>query len=398
MIQKLIHTIIPNKKFLCVEILTQKKGKEYRAITVNKTKDTLSIESTFTTQNFDDLINAIPKNIPATISFTGQGIISKKVENSASYKSKILFNSNLEDFFWYELVQPKNIYISVIRKNVVNETIADFEKHKIAIVDISIGSIVVSAIKQLIPSKSTLLTENYILKFQNNQLHDIEKNTVYNEDLYYDLDGEKIVLNNIIPFSCLVNYLYPNDSIVYDKDFLKKNAEEHFYKTLFNKVGIVALASFFILLLSSYLLLGYYQKKYMNLQVDLVEENITLEKIKKLENDKKNKEKMLSESGLDNNNYISFYFSEITKAIPSGVNLTEIHVFPPANKIKQKQRIFLINNIIKIQGIATSNDSFTQWIKKLKENTWVDNIEIVDFKKLGKTNNFELKLTIKSNV
>lgn len=393
-----INTFITSKKFLCIEISTKNDIREYHAVLVDKKKDSLFITSTYTTTSFDELLQNIPNNRPTLLSFTGQGIISKKVESSTSYRSKLLFNTNLEDFFWYEFIESNNIFVSVIRKKIIEDTLSDFKKHNISIVDISVGPIIIAAIKPLLPLKTTLNTQNYQLIFSNNKLQSFGVNQINESNLSYDIEGEKISVKEIIPFSNLVNHLYPNESIVSENNFLIQNKKEFYFKKAFKTIGLFALPSFLILLLMSYLLLGYYQNKYMNLQVELSEENITLNKLTLLEKDKENKEKMLQESGLNNDNFLSYYIAEITKEIPQEINLTELYIFPPQSKIKKKQRILFTNNLIKLEGIAHTNEAFTKWIKRLKQLKWINNLEIVEFKKEGKNNTFQIKITVDFNV
>jgi len=398
MINKTLNTILTGNKFLCIEIVLQEGGKKYNAIEVVRKKENLTISTSFFAENLDVLINQIPKNLPTLLSFSGQGIVTKKVENIPNFQSKILFNANPDDFYWYQLEQGSFIYCSVARKTIIEEEINEFEARKISIVDISIGPYVLSTIKPLIENQSSIFTQDFELQFKDDILFDISKKDTSTSQDYYDVGDIKIASNDIIPFSNLLNYLFPNKNIIADKLFLDQKRQEFFYKKSFNAIGVVALVFFFLALLISYLLLNHYQEDYLKLQVELETQNIAYNKLVTLENDMKNKEAILHESGLNDSNFLSFYISEITKEIPTEVNLTELNVFPTQNKIKQDQRINFINDLIELEGLATSNSAFANWIKILKKISWIKNVEIVDFKNEGRTNTFKIKLTLQFDV
>ena len=398
MIQEIVNKVITGNKFLSIEILLKENNTQYHAIEVFRKKNNLSINSSATYGNFEDLLKHVPKNLPTFLSFTGQGIISKKVENTENYRSKLLFNANSEDFYWYELSQPKYIYASVARKSVIDNECNHFKENQIFIMGVSIGPLIISVLKPLL-NDNVIYTNNYKLDYVNNELNAFEKNAAEEgTPEFYEIDGEKIILSDSVSFANVLNYLFPNESIDFDIDAIEKNKEEFKYRKAFNLLGAVALPGFLIALLISYFLLTNYQEQYIDLQVDLEEKNISYNKLILLKKDKDNKEAILNESGLNDSNFLSYYLSEITTDIPSELNLAELAVFAPTAKIKSGQRIFFNNDQIAIKGASTSNSAFTNWIKKLKKLSWIENLEIVDFQKNGNTNSFEIRLKLKFNV
>ncbi|RKN76839.1 hypothetical protein D7Z94_23950 [Ulvibacterium marinum] len=398
MVEKVLHRIITGNRFLCIEILLQEGKPQYHAIEVSRKGSALAIDSSVTYADFDELLKNIPKNRPTLLSFTGQGIISKKVENTGNYRSKLLFNASDGDFYWYELRQPTYIYVSVVRKSVIDDKMETFRKLGIFIVDISIGPLVVSVMKPLLPIVNSLRTRYFVLDFQNDRISDFAKHGNTDDQTFYEIDGEKIRSKDIVSFATLLNHLFPHSDIEFEKGFLKANTEEFRFRKAFNGLGVVALPGFLLALLASYLLLGHYQQAYINLQVELEEKNIAYKKLVLLENDRANKEAMLNESGLNDSNFLSFYLSEITKDIPPEIHLNELDIFAPMSKIKPGQRINFINDRVEIKGGTSSNDAFADWIKAIKKYHWIENLEIVDFRKDGASSSFEIRLKLKFNV
>ncbi|MEE9363941.1 MAG: hypothetical protein V3U92_15175 [Cellulophaga sp.] len=398
MVQKIFDNIITGSKFLCVEILFNETGAQYHIIEVLKEKNNLSISSYFFTTDFDYLLSIIPKDKPTLLSFNGHGVITKKVENSTNYQSKILFNADPEEFYWYEVKQQEHVYASVVRKRSVNDVMSEFDKHNIAIVDVSIGPFVVVAAKPLLSEYAILTTQGFELHFNKNELSGFKIKQHDNVNENYTIGDEKIKVGDIVSFSTVLNYLYPNEEIEIDKQFLEIRRQEFVYKKAFNAIGSVSLILFLTSLLVSYFLLSHYQGEYLKGQVAFEEQNIAYSKLLLLEKDKANKEAILNESGLNDSNFLSYYISEITKEVPAEINLSELYIFPVKNKIKPGQRIEFNNDLLEIAGSASTNLSFTNWIKVLRGSPWVTNIEIVDFTRDGATNAFKIKLTLKFDV
>lgn len=273
-----------------------------------------------------------------------------------------------------------------------------FESQGLSIVDFAIGPLVACSIKPLLPQDSAIDAGGFTLNFLNDGLLGVRKNSGSQTQKSYLIGEEELPKDYVLPFAAVVNYIYPNKEVIRGEDFLEKKQEEFRYKKAFNVLGLVSMLCFFVFLLTSYLLLEYYQKKYMELQVEIGEQNVAYNKLIALENDKKNKEAILNESGLIDSNFLSFYAFEITRKIPKDIILTDLHIFPPTNRIKPKERVVFQNALIQIKGNALSNNSFTEWIKELKQLEWIENLEIVDFTKNGNINFFELELMVRSNV
>jgi hypothetical protein len=398
MVIKFINKILNQRNFLSIELRLKEDGKEYQVIEVEKLENTLSINSSKTFNDIDSLIQSIPKNLPVLLSITGNGIITKKVDNSTNYRNKLLFNATAEDFYWYELHQEEHIYASVIRKSILDGEMLELQKNQIYIVDISIGPLIVTSIKPLLPKINYIHTQNFRVDFIGENIAGINNFINIDDEVVYEIDSERIDFINIVPFANLVNYIYPNSKISAENDFLKINREEFKYKKSFNTLGILALPTFLLLLLASYLLLGYYQGEYIALQVKIEEESIVYDKLKLLETDRDNKEAMLKESGLNNSTFLSFYISKITSQMPAEISLNELSIFSPVEKIKANQRIIFDNDKISIEGETTSNDDFADWIKIIKTYHWVENLEIIDFRKEGRASVFLIKIKLKKNV
>ena len=396
MVLSTIHNSLLGQSFQSIQIHFEKGIKQYCLIELKKYKNALNIIKRFSTSEFEELQTIISKNKPVLLSFTGQGIISKKVNKELDYRTKMLFNSDPQEFYWNEFQQYNDIFISVARKEVINKEISLFTDLKYAVISFNLGPFITVVSKPLLDS-SEIRTKDFVLNFKNSDLTDFQKQTENNIS-EYEMGDETISQNEIIPFASVLHFLFPDKRIVLENDDLTNNQTEFLYKKAFNYLGAFILGLFLLSLLVSYVLLSHYQDENSEVLVSLGQQNMTYSKLISLEKDKENKEAILRESGLSDSNFLSFYVSEITKYIPQEVNLTVLTIFPATKKIKESQRIQFKHNQIDIEGVVLSYSVFSNWIKELKNQSWVDTIEIIDYHKNNRLNNFKIRILVKFNV
>lgn len=398
MLETIKNSALIGNTFQAVQINFESDAVRYHVIVVQKKKEAIIILDSFTSSSFEALSSKLQKNNPILLAFTGQGIISKKVSNTPNYQSQLLFNANLEDFYWYELQYDTTIFASIARNTLITEEISMFTAKQFFVIDISVGPFVIAAIKSLLPETTTIAIEEHRLFFEDNQLVNLEKADSTSETISYTIGEDPIPHTHLLGFATIINHLYPNPEIVYDISATQETKETFGYKRLFNFFGIFMLGFFLLSLLASFLLLGYYQNNNQELQLELAKQNVAYNQLIALEKDKENKEAILKASGLDDSNFLTFYLTEVTRQVPNEMNLTLFKVFPTQKKIKNGQRIIFENNSIALEGVVKTNGAFTQWIQELKKLSWVRNLEIIDFRKDKNQHRFTIKITIQFDV
>ncbi|UZO80683.1 hypothetical protein NBT05_17290 [Aquimarina sp. ERC-38] len=368
----------------------------YQYFKVRKKKKELLIEAQFESADYEQLLSKIVKNSPVVLLLSGNGIITKTVENKKNYQADLIFKSDPDDFYWYEIVQKEQRFVSIARKDFVNKHLTSLAQNQITIVDVAIGPLVLSAIKTFIDNTS-ISVDDYQLSYEQGKLTAVTR-LGSSEMQEYQIGNDTFNSTTILPFAGIIQYLYPNDDIVAPDLDLKIQKEELLYRRLFQYLGVGVLGFFLISLLSSYVLLIHYQQEHQELMVALGAQNVAYEKLVVLENDKENKTAILKESGLENSNYLSYYLSTISEHIPSGLVISELEIFPLHSKIKPLEKINFDHNTITIEGSVNSYNSFSLWIKRIKEKEWVEDIEIAAFQQNNKTNFFKVLITVRFNV
>ena len=235
----------------------------YEVLIIDRISEQLSIADSFFATEYKELKERVSVSTPVVCNFSGKGIINKKAASKSNYLKEILFNADADDFYIYEVNQGNQEFVSLARKDVLDTIFNQFKEDKYLVLDYSIGPFVSVLFEKLIDQNS-FLSGDYLLHFEEGLLIEYHKKTGFEET--YVLGKDKISSKQIVLFSTLLNHLYPLEVIRYDFEFLKLNKQELLLKKTFNN-GVVLLGIFFLgSLLISYLLLNYYNNRYIIIQ------------------------------------------------------------------------------------------------------------------------------------
>ena len=395
-LNKIKYKIIGNT-FYGVEVCFQGEDIKYYITLVKKNKDLMSVDKTFEVANFKTLKEKLVTGVPVVLCFSGSGIINKIGEViDKNYKSKILYNSNPNDFYWNEFLEDDKLYISISRKAAIDIELNKWESNNIYVIKAYLGPFVAVNFYK-ITNYDAINMSVYNLKFKNDNI-DSFASLDNNLNSVYKIGNQNINSNHVLGFSVVLDFLFPNQSITNTISYTDSSREEFLYKKIFSKVGIFFVLFLFCSLLISFFLLQFYNNKINITSSLLSKKQITYNQVKKLKNDKENKDLILKKSGIYNNNFLTFYVWKLVDVIPKSIQLTKINIFPSTKKVKKKQPITFNTDFIEIAGYVKINKSLTNWIKKIKKYDWVKSLEIIDFKNENSKKKFTLKIIIKSNV
>tara|TARA_R110002033_G_scaffold66981_3_gene117994 strand:- start:36967 stop:38148 length:1182 start_codon:yes stop_codon:yes gene_type:complete len=364
----------------------------YHILEINKIKDQLTVSKSFSTKSFKEVVKAINPNSALIVNFSGKGVISKQVLPKENYLNEVLFNASPSGFYSYTLFQKEHNFVSVARKEVIDEQFQLLKTNKLTPIDFSLG-VFVSYLAQPLLLEEKIRLEQVELHFSENTLVDF-KNKDYSVK-EYTLGTEIITSSDIPLLASLLNFLYPSSEIDYDKDFLIANIEERKFKKLFDLAAVGSIVVFFIALLGSYLLLNYFNREYVKSEEQLYHFNDNYFQIKKMEEELQNKEFIIRNSGIQNNKFLSFYIQEIAKSIPDHIILNSLQINPLERKIKVNEKVVLTPNLIMVEGSVNSSSHINEWVRELGAYKWIQKIEILDLKtNKDNTGSFILKIVL----
>ena len=155
------------------------------------------------------------------------------------------------------------------------------------------------------------------------------------------------------------------------------------------------LTTFLLLLLGNFLLFNNYRKEYASLESLVNQNQGQLATISSLQAELAVKRKFVAQMGLLDPSRASFYSDQIALSVPSAIQLTDLSVYPVEQKLeKGKKSVEFLSNQIRIMGVAKRSNVVNNWIKELKQNAWVKDIQVVNYTQKNARVNGEFELMI----
>ncbi|WDF66500.1 PilN domain-containing protein [Flavobacterium sp. KACC 22763] len=374
----------------------KKEGYEiYNLLTVKKKANKISIVSKQTFETFDALIKTTDKKLPILLVIEGKGVLNKEInfdnETDLNWQKNIDFNT----IFYTDIKGANSNFISFCRKNIVEESITQFQKNGFQVIDIYIGSFLGALLNNVL-KRDVLYSTDIKLEFENEIISGFSKQNETVANVNYQI-GEETVSNVFLPLYGSVIHFFVKPKEVSKTINSNLNNEELIYKKAFNFLGVAMLAGFLLSLMISYFLIQYYGTKNSELNLQTVYSNQSYQLILDLEAQKEKKLNLLKESGVLSSKFFSFYSYEIMQTVPSAISLTELNIAPLKEEYKENKKALFDSGTIIIKGETYQESSFNSWLENLKKMDWLQRFEIVSLKKDKKNKSvFEIKIILKN--
>lgn len=342
--------------------------------------------------NFKELIKVVPKNLPLILGFSGKGILNKKAKKSENYRTGLFMNANEDDFFFYETEKNSQIFISIIRNEVVDEELDLFRSQNLFVVDIYVGPFVFDSTEWLNQKNEQIIIEEIEYHFHDNDLISYAK-TKEKGPSNFQLEKLQIEHSQILPLFGAYKYLTHRNADLTEKKYFRIEQEQ---KTAFNRLGAFTLIFFLFILSGNYVYLNSLNNEIGSKNQSLSEHEESLNRLNQLEEEKKRKLSLLNRSGILNQNFLSFYLDEIAYTLPETLSLEELNIYPIQESAKNGKQIEIEDQTIFIKGNAKSSRPLNLWVQSLKKEKWIQKIEITNYQKNRKKSyTFELLVQLK---
>lgn len=368
-------------------------GIKAKSVEVIKSEQQLSLE--------EFLSSHIDASIPLSVSFTGKGLILKKVpfnstDNIKSILNKTLPNISEDEFYLSHSDEFNSSCISgVCRKSTVDEVLQFMTAKKADVLSFSLGPL---AIKNILPLLSQsyeteISTPGYKLKFTDGYLNEIQAGTF--ETKSFSIGQEQIPAGTLIAFSCAFTELISSQTLSLSNipnNTLKENYKQ---KRLFNVGLAAALGIVFTLVFINYFVFSHYTTKVQKLQSSINLNQSALTQIDTLKKEIEEKEKMVLKSGLLQNSKTSYYADQIASTVPANIKLTALIVFPKEKN--EDETLYNFNTEkIDIQGKCKFSIDVNDWINVMRSFTWVKDIKLIHYNPSSseKGSDFNIQITI----
>ncbi|HAF28406.1 MAG TPA: hypothetical protein DCG75_05095 [Bacteroidales bacterium] len=364
---------------------------------LSKQKNKLSIEKKITDiKQIEDLQDKSLKGLPVCLSIDGKGILFKRVEKDEKQKliNQILPNAKETDFFLQKMDSTDNsIFIAAVRKEILDSLIESFTKIDVFITNLYLGPFALKNIVEII-STDEFYTNHYKVKRVDNSIFSIDKNSE-SKLVSYKLGDDEIYAEDMQVYSSALGFFIDfSDENVFEK--VNTSKTEFLFKQLFTIFGWFVLAFFFVLLMTNYMFFSQFNKKLNSINFSY---NQNLEMIKKLDtlkNEFNLKEQYFVSSGFLDASEQSYFADRIANSLPEEIQLTSLNINPLDGKFKNDKPLNFLMGKIRISGSVTQSIILNNWVKKLKNLSWIKQVTIVDYTQESIENPavFELEIDI----
>ena len=355
--------------------------------------------------SFEEIKSYVSPDKPVYLILNLRNILHKTIESTIHVSDEMLIqevfpNASDKDFY----IQKENIatgkIISVIRQDLLNSIVSDFTKENITILGVTIGSFDVKYVKPLLPNDNIIHAHTHSFSFNSEQkIIQFARNT---EGVFEDIK----IGDDRLDSRLLSAYAGAFKSILqiplsFNPPLIKGIQEEYFQKKIYKSGSLAALIFVFFVLLCSTFLNSICKDKSNKLSFQLVSQNADFSALDSLKKQVKQQKTFVSQTNISQSSRTSFYADRLAASIPTGLELTQLNVFPISGNrkdYKENQLVKFQNETIVAKGVCDNSITYNEWIKKLQTMDWVRSAMHIDYKDINThLGEFEIKITTVSS-
>jgi len=389
------YQLIRGQAVFGVELLfTTKEDFTLIALELIATKESVEITRRFLDLTIEKLLEENTKKLPVYFSVGGKGVIHKKVKTDEYTQeqellNQVLPNASLNDFYIQKsYISETECWVSIIRQDVLNLLIDRVETLNIFGVEIYLGPFSIENSIQLIDQPVILTTSHELL---------IENDSIVPVGEEYNIDGETVSSHELIAFGTALNHFVSSNKlipIVINK--IKQIKQEYLNKSKYTVVGFSMLILFFLITIINMLVSNSYRSANDDLQYQANSKKKYILELETLRSEFKTKEQFVQNSGVAQASKISYYADQIAMNIPKSIQLNQLFINPLRKRVNKAEDIFFNYNKIRVSGTVSRSIELNNWVKDLKTNEWVEEINIISFLQdnLKNAGEFEIEVNI----
>lgn len=376
---------------------------DFNIVVLERKKNAVSIAKKAVSGSLDDLNDQL-KKIPIVLLISGKGIVIKEAEGETDDWDRMLQihlpNARSGDFAGQTYKKPKGCWLVIARLELIRNLLEEFEKRKLKIIGLHISELAVDfALPVLKAEAKAIQTGNAELEWS---AEGVERYTKTNEASGSSLQvGNEMLEGRWFPaFSAAFQKIARIECRQYNLEVLEACEMEFAYTRAYQKAGLAGLIVIFALLLINTLLFFGLSDKNSRLEAELVVHRQQLAELDKLKAEWNEKNAVLKGNMALSASKTSYFADEVGRSMPTGIQLTELIVFPPKpddDRGRYKEEFFAFDQeLLLVKGRTLQALALNQWIKDLDKLPWVAAVAMSPYSEgADGTGTFELKITLK---
>ena len=331
--------------------------------------------------------NIDPAN-PVLLSVTGKGIIHKNIayseqDNFETAASRILPNAKMEDFYIQIFKQHNGTaWSSLIRKSVLDAVLENCKHEGIKIIDCVLGPQVCQSFIPLLgqpESEKTYQFSNFKILVNNGEIISFHSSPEDQVNQIITIAGLNIPDKQIIAFASAFSYFNRISQLSNNFSFVITNSEEYINELRFRNTGILALITFFTVLLINFIAFFYLSEQVASKSGRFSIANKKLLLADSLAAQVEQRRTFLTTSGLSQPSRTSYYADQIAAELPGNIRLTSLLVHPVIKNDDDKTKIRFESKKIILSGKSHFAVDVNEWLKLLRNKSWVNSVVLSNY-------------------
>ncbi len=342
-------------------------------------------------EHLGDLVKKCGKELPYLLHVTGSGVLTRAVENIPNYREQLIVNGDKEDFYFTSLEAGSRLVTSFFRKALVAAPMEEMKNSKVFVLNITSG--MVPALLHI--ARGGELAFDHQVSIRNGQLESFKRSET--SAVQQTLAGKAFPSYEQAIGESLARQLKENNPALSGgfREEEKQQALQSWTEySKFRFFGIALVSVILVLLLGNYFYLNRLNQQVADLEVELALNNENLSLMDRLEQEKIRKEQLILTSGINGRSFTSYFIDAVGKTVPASIKLTEMHVFPLKERLKQKRKVEIDQENIEVTGLTQSSSVLDDWMEKMNRFEWVARVELLNYMKLN-DRQAEFKLVIR---
>lgn len=399
MFQK-FQTHIVYGKYLCGVEHTQNNGTpQIFGTLLKRVKKELRTESHLECESIEEISEKLPKHQHVALVINNQHVFTKLTEGDTNDIVKLVHKSfpniNLEDFYFEVLTQGYKHFVSICRKNYINDIISKYAKYGVYITNVSLGNSLITTVEPFI-NTTQIRSSNALIVFNNHLIDNYEAKTESQELAHYDINGLSISNKELLSISAALQQVLNTNQTQSNfesktLELLEDYKQQRFYTQFLKFGGLFVLG----LLLINFLFFNHYFNKVNELNELSQLNTATKERLITHQDIVAKKEKIVEDLLKSRDSKTALYSNEVMLLLPNTIQLKTFSYQPLNKHIKTNKPISLEHHTIRVSGDSTDSHQFSNWIYQLEQLQWVQKVAIELYGSSSKTKSeFSIKLIL----
>lgn len=331
-------------------------------------------------QPYDELLKEEIEKKSIILSLEGKGVMSKWVEASfEKIKIRNTFPSLKEEDFYFTYVPSGNgTWISLVRKNTVDQILKKYNIKLEQVIDLHIGPSHVQYLSRFVKELPPCLGENE-LTFIDGNLKSIVKSPEQPANTSSLLFDNLLPKNMHLPFvSALISLNQLNTQFKFEQWNIATKTQLN--KKQFYNVSKLVLGTLLLVFLTNMIINELYKKTYNRISAEASQFENLNRKAKELKDGVNQKTEFINQLNLDDNPQFSSFIDQIGFLIPPTIQLLELKVNPLNKSIRKNKLIDFERNIVVIRGLTSAPSTCNKLKASIRELHWIKRVELTEYK------------------